>query len=79
MTQGDPFARQHPAPPDLTPEEQAHRQARSRWFGLAILALCVLLAAGTLVVILSLNRGDEGGMGRAPGGSDRPDPAVRAP
>lgn len=59
---GDPFERRYPVPPALTPGEQARRQARSRRIGLALLALCVLLAVGTLVVILSLNRGaDEGG------------------
>lgn len=57
----DPVERRYPTPPVLSAEEQARRQARARRIGLAILALCVLLAVGTLVVILSLNRGDDEG------------------
>ena len=61
MNADDPFERRYPTPPTLTAQEGAHRQSRTRRMGLAILALCVLLAAAALVVILSSNRGDDRG------------------
>ena len=45
----------YPEPPELSDEELALQRHRARRMGLAILALCVVLAAVTLVVLLSLN------------------------
>jgi hypothetical protein len=45
----------YPEPPELSEEELAGQRRRARRMGLAILALCVLVAAVTLVVLLSLN------------------------
>ena len=45
----------YPEPPELSDEELALQRRRARRMGLAILALCVLVAAVTLVVLLSLN------------------------
>ena len=48
----------YPEPPDLTDEELALQRRRARRMGLALLALCLVLAAATLVVLLSLNSED---------------------
>ena len=47
-----------PEPPDLTDEELALQRRRARRMGLALLALCLVLAAATLVVLLSLDGED---------------------
>jgi hypothetical protein len=48
----------YPEPPELTDEELALQRGRARRMGLALLTLCLILAAATLVVLLSLNSED---------------------
>ena len=52
MLPGEP---QYPTPPDLTPEEHAQRQARSRRAGLAILVVIIGIVVATVVVLLTLD------------------------
>lgn len=60
----------YPEPPELTEEELARQRRGARRTGLALLALCVVLAAVALVVLLSLNSEtrDDGARREAPAG-----------
>ena len=62
------FDDRYPEPPELTDEEIARQRRGARRTGLALLALCLALAAVALVVLLSLNSGtrDEGARREVP-------------
>jgi hypothetical protein len=49
------FDDRYPEPPELSDEEAARQRRGARRTGLVLLALCLVLAAVALVVLLSLN------------------------